>query len=178
MVMAIPFPELEDIDAISYVWLRVLLKVRQEIKVDEVNKALRAMQVTPDELKKLGLIIRGRTGRGRTYKVKQPGDRLNALLEKLKGPEIPDNIQTSLFDDVGAPIIRDLKLVDLIHLFIGLADAGDSVAPWIERFSGERPKIRAALRFIKDVRPDWEGPIRRVLTLVEGMPLFNVAEAN
>ena len=169
-------PELEDVDPISYVWLRVLLKIRREVKVDEVNKALRAMQVTPDELKKAGIIIRGRTGRGRTYEVKQPNERLNDLLEKLKSPEIPGGIQTSLFDDVGDPIVRDLNLVDLIHLLIGLADAGQSVAPWLERFSGDRPKVKAALRFIKDVRPDWEGPISRILPLVDETFLFGHRE--
>jgi len=169
-------PELEDIDPVSYVWLRVLLKIKREVKVDEVNKALRAMQVTPDELKKLGLIVRGRTGRGRTYEVKQPNERLNALLEKLKSPEIPGGIQASLFDEMGDPVIRDLKLVDLIHLLIGLADAGESVAPWLERFSGDRPKVKAAFRFIKDVRPDWEGPISRILPLVDETFLFGHRE--
>jgi len=165
-------PELEDIDPVSYVWLRVLLKIKREVKVDEVNKALRAMQITPDELKKLGLIVRGRTGRGRTYEVKQPNERLNALLEKLKSPEIPGGIQASLFDEMGDPVIRDLNLVDLIHLLIGLADAGQSVAPWLERFSGERPKVKAALRFINDARPDWKGPISRILPLVDETFLF------
>ncbi len=171
-------PELEDVDPVSYAWLRVLMKIRREVKVDEVNKALRAMQVTPDELKKLGLIVRGRTGRGRTYEVKQPDERLNALLEKLKSPEIPGGIQASLFDDVGDPIVRDMNLVDLIHLLIGLADAGQSVAPWLERFSGDRPKVKAALRFINDGRPDWKGPISRILPLVDETFLFNHTEAS
>ena len=169
-----PLPaELEDVDAISYAWFRVLLKIRREVKVDEVNKALRAMQVSADDLKKAGLIVRGRTGRGRTYEVKQPHERLNTLLEQLKSPEIPGGSQGSLFDDAGDAVVRDLKLVDLIHLLIGLADVGQSVAPWLERFSGERPKVRAALNFIKDVRPDWEGPISRVLPLVDDLALFS-----
>jgi putative DNA methylase len=174
-----PLPsELEEVDPISYAWLRVLLKIRREVKVDEVNKALRAMQITPDELKKSGLIIHGRTGRGRTYEVKQPNERLNTLLEKLKSPEIPGSIQTSLFDEVGDPIIRDVGLVDLVHLLIGLADAGESVAPWLERFSGQQPKVRAALRFIREERPDWEGPISRILPLVDETSFFKHVEAN
>jgi len=173
-----PLPsELEDADPISYAWLRVLLKIRREVKVDEVNKALRAMQITPDELKKSGLIIHGRTGRGRTYEVKQPNERLNTLLEKLKSPKIPGGIQTSLFDEVGDPIIRDIGLVDLVHLLIGLADGGESVAPWLERFSGQQPKVRAALRFIREARPDWEGPISRILPLVDETSFFKHVEA-
>ncbi|NVM22146.1 MAG: DUF1156 domain-containing protein [Desulfobacterales bacterium] len=168
-------PELEDIDPISYAWFRVLLEIRREVKVDEVNKALRAMRVSADDLKKAGLIIRGRTGRGRTYEVKQPDERLNALLEKLKSPKTSGGIQGSLFDDAGDAVVRDLKLVDLIHLLIGLADAGESVGPWLERFSGERPKVRAALHFIEAVRPDWRGPISRILPLVDELALFSHA---
>ena len=102
-------------------------------------------------------------------------DRVIARIHQ-KSPEIPGGIQTSLFDDAGDPVIRDLKLVDLIHLLIGLADAGESVAPWLERFSGDRPKVKAALRFIKDVRPDWEGPISRILPLVDETFLFGHRE--
>jgi len=127
--------------------------------VDEVNKAIRAMQVNGEDLKKAGLIVRGRTGRGRTDEVKQPTERLNALLEKLKAPEIPGGIQGTLFDDVGDPVVREVRLVDLVHLLIGLAEGGQSVAPWLERFSWERPRVRAALRFIRDARPDWKGPL-------------------
>jgi hypothetical protein len=172
-----PLPsELEDVDPISYAWFRVLMKIRREVKVDEVNKASRAMQVNAEDLKKAGLIVRGRTGRGRTYEVKQPTERLNALLEKLKAPEIPGGIQGTLFDDVGDPVVREVRLVDLVHLLIGLAEGGQSVAPWLERFSGERPRVRAALRFIKDARPDWQGPIDRILPLVDELALFKQGE--
>ena len=169
-----PLPsELEDVDPISYAWFRVLMKVRREVKVDEVNKALRAMQVSAEDLKKAGLLIRGRTGRGRTYEVKQPVDRINVLLEKLKAPETPGGIQGSLFDDVGDPLVRELRLVDLIHLLIGLSEGGQSVGPWLERFSGYRPRVRAALRFIREARPDWQGPISRILPLVDELALFS-----
>ena len=33
-------PELEDIDALSYAWLRLLMPVRDEVKVERVNKSL------------------------------------------------------------------------------------------------------------------------------------------
>jgi putative DNA methylase len=88
-------PELEDIDALSYAWLRLLMRVRSEVSVDKVNKGLRAMQVSTEDLKKAGLITRGRTGRGRTYEVKategSAGGRAEAFTEGLGAdrPECP-----------------------------------------------------------------------------------------
>ena len=77
-------PELEeDVDAISYAWLRVLLETKMEINVNELSKSLRAMQVNVEDLKKAGLIVKGRTGRGRYFKVKQPDERLNGLKGKI-----------------------------------------------------------------------------------------------
>jgi hypothetical protein len=64
---------------VSYAWLRVLRKTQREIQIDELIKGLRAMQVTAEDLKEAGLVVRGRTGRGRTYEVKQPHERLNSL---------------------------------------------------------------------------------------------------
>ncbi len=58
------------------------------------------------------------------------------------------------------------------------AELAQSVAPWLERFSGERPKVKAAFRFIKDVRPDWEGPISRILPLVDETFLFGHRETS
>ncbi|MBP1716769.1 MAG: hypothetical protein H6Q43_207 [Deltaproteobacteria bacterium] len=78
-------PELEeDVDPISYAWLRVLLDTKMEININEISKALRAMQVNADDLKKAGLIVKGRTGRGRYFKVKQPDERLNSIKERLE----------------------------------------------------------------------------------------------
>jgi len=65
MPSAQPLPaELEDIDPLSYVWLRVLMEKKMEINVNDLNKALRGVQVSADDLKKACLIIKGRTGRG------------------------------------------------------------------------------------------------------------------
>src|SRR5450759_1066362 len=79
-----PLPaELESIDSLSYVWLRSLMPRRSEVPVDTLSKDLRALQVSIDDVKNAGLVIRGRTGRGRTYEVKQPEERLEAAMEAL-----------------------------------------------------------------------------------------------
>ncbi len=167
-------PELEeDVDPVSYAWLRVLLDTKMEINVNEISKALRAMQVNVEDFKKAGLIVKGRTGRGRYFKVKQPDERLNSIKEKLEPAVTQKKDQMVLFDEMNRPIIHNVPLVDLVHLLIGLSWSGESVAPWLERFSHMRPKVRAALRFIRDRRKDWKDYIDRVLNLIEGVPLFS-----
>jgi hypothetical protein len=161
------------VDPVSYAWLRVLLDTQMEINVNEISKALRAMQVNVEDLKKAGLIVKGRTGRGRYFKVKQPDERLNSLKEKLEPAVTKKKDQMVLFDVMNRPIIHNVPLIDLVHLLIGLSWSGESVAPWLERFSHMRPKVRAALRFIRDRRKDWKDYIDRVLNLIEGVPLFS-----
>jgi len=171
-----PLPaELEDIDPLSYVWLRVLMEKKMEINVNDLNKALRGVQVSADDLKKAGLIIKGRTGRGRFFKVKQPEERLGALKERLEPASTPGKAQFTLFDEMNRPIEHAVDLVDVVHLLIGLAWAGESVVPWLERYAGLRPKLKAALSFVRDHRKDWKDYIDRILNLVEGKPLLRGA---
>ena len=169
-------PELEDIDALSYAWLRLLMPVRGEVGVDKVNKGLRAMQVNTENLRKAGLIIRGRTGRGRTYEVKQPLDRLEDARKRLR-KAYEQSAQSVLFQDDPALATATVPLVDLLHALIALADAGEPVLPWLERFPGRQAELRAGLRFLRDERADWSAAIDRVLAVIEGAPLFNRAGA-
>ena len=169
-------PELEDIDALSYAWLRLLMPVRGEVGVDKVNKGLRAMQVNTEDLRRAGLIIRGRAGRGRTYEVKQPLDRLEEARKRLQ-KAYEQTAQSVLFQDDPAPATATVPLVDLLHALIALADAGEPVLPWLERFPGRRAALRAGLRFLRDERADWSAAIDRVLAVIEGAPLFNRAGA-
>ncbi|MEW6246604.1 MAG: DNA methyltransferase [Nitrospirota bacterium] len=172
-----PLPaELETVDAISYVWLRVLAPIRREITVDAVSKAVRGMQVSVDDLKDAGLLVRGRAGRGRTYEVKQPSERLDELVRRYQPVLMGRPGQGELFTGEGETISHDMPLVDLLHLVIGLATAGDSVVPWLERFAGLRRQLRAALSFVRALRADWKEPIDRVLALIEGAPLLRVME--
>jgi hypothetical protein len=168
-----PLPsELEAADGISQIWLKVLAPIRNEITVDTISKALRGTQVKIDDMKEAGLLVRGRAGRGRTYEVKQPAQRLPDLLGEYQ-PGLKLRIsQGELFTSEGEAIAYDITLVDLLHLVLGLATAGESVVPWLERFAGLRPQLGAALRFVRDVRADWKEPIDRVLALIEGVPLL------
>jgi hypothetical protein len=83
-----------------------------------------------------------------------------------------------LFDEEGEPVVYDVSLVDLVHLLVGLAKAGESMSPWLERFSRRRPQLRAALRFLRDERPDWVEIIDRILPIIEGTPLLQATEKN
>ncbi len=155
-----PLPaELEaDLDAVSYAWFRVLLPVRGEIRMDDLHKALRGMRLPVEELRRCGLIIRGRAGRGRTYEVKAPRDRLDSLLDSLGDREAQ------------AP-----ALVDLTHLFLGLAQAGAPALPWARRFWPRRRQIAAALRHCASERRDWADGVARILPLLEELPMFEPA---
>ena len=167
-------PELEDVDALRYAWLRVLMPARGEVGVDKFNKGLRAMQVNTEDLKKAGLIIRGRTGRGRTYEVKQPLDRLEDIRKRLR-KAYERTAQGVLFHDDPELATAAVPLVDLLHALIALAEAGEPIWPWFERFPDRQAELRAGLRFLRDERADWAGAIDRVLAVIEGAPLFNQA---
>lgn len=162
-------PELEDVDSLTYAWLRLLAEVRREVSVDKISKYSRAIQVSTDDLKRAGLIIRGRTGRGRTYEVKQPNERLEALLEKLRKAS-QSSVQGSLLEE--AADRENIPLVDLLHTLIALADAGESVLPWLERFDARRTEILAGLRFVRELRSDWVAAIDKVVAVIEGAPLL------
>jgi len=138
--------------------------------VDKISKGTRALQVSTEDLKKAGLIVRGRTGRGRTYEVKQPRERLEAVLESLR--KAVNATQAEMFDGEYSPNNEKVLLVDLLHVLIALADAGESVLPWLERFDVRRAEILAGLRFVRELRSDWTGAIDRVIAVMEGAPLL------
>lgn len=169
-----PLPaELENIDSLSYVWLRCLMPRRAELSVDSLSKDLRALQVSIDDVKDAGLAIRGRdgqaSGRSRSYKIKQPAERLEQALANLERVAARQT-QTKLFDTNGQP--EGLVFADLWQALIALADAGESVLPLLERFRGQWPEIAAGLKYCKQARSDWESAIGRVIGVMEGAPLL------
>jgi hypothetical protein len=165
-----PLPsELEDIDPESRVYLRALCAAR-EIKVDDVSKATRGV-LEPSELLDAGLMKKGRAGRGRTYEVKQPGERLTELMERFRdGATSP---QVDLFGEVERPKEkRGTLFIDRVHLLLGLAEAGENIVPWLDRFRGDTPQVRAALEYLEARNRGLAPACRKVLDMLEIGPLF------
>lgn len=160
-----PLPgELSDIDVPSYIYFTTLYRIR-EIKSDDVSKSTRGL-IETSELRERGLIIKGREKRGRTFEVKQPSERLEELKRKfiLEWP----SEQLALFADEGQPILpKDFLFVDCVHLLLGLAEAGENVLPWLEKFRGLRPQLRAAVEYLAQRNPSFEQPGKTVLGLMD-----------
>lgn len=174
-----PLPsELEDLlnsdppDRVSYVYFRALCGNR-EIKSDDVNKYTRGI-IEVSELKDAGLLVKGREQRGRTFEVKQPVERLNELKEKFHGNN--GMAQTGLFDGEGRTYPADIPFVDYVHLLLGLAETGENVLPWLERFRGLRPQIRAALEYLTQRNKNFAEPARKILGLIDERTLFTTQQ--
>ncbi len=164
-----PLPsELADIDPESYIYLLSLCN-RKEIKSDAVHKATMGV-IEPDLLLKAGLMIKGRTGRGRTYEVKQPIERIDVLSEKFRETL---NAQPNLFGEVEMPKTREkVYFIDYVHYLMALAESGENIVPWLERFRGETPGLRAAFEYLRNKTPRFSGTIKKIMDLIDIGPLF------
>jgi len=165
-----PLPsELEDLDPESRVYLRALCTAK-EVKSDDVHRATRGI-LEPADLIDAGLMIKMRAGRGRSYEVKQPAERLTELLEQFRNHGVQS--QPNLFGEVERPRGKHQTLfIDRVHLLLGLAEAGENVLPWLDRFRGETPQIRAALEYLEGRSRSLAPTCRKVLGLLEARPLF------
>jgi hypothetical protein len=167
-----PLPsELDDIDPESRVYLRALCRVK-EVKSDEVHKATRGI-LEPADLIEAGLITKMRAGRGRTYEVKQPTERLTKLLERFG--RMPASVQASLFEDSVPPVQGAGLFVDRIHLLLGLAEAGENLLPWLDRFRAETPQTRAAMKYLEGHSKHLAAACHKLLSLLEVGPLLKGA---
>jgi hypothetical protein len=163
-----PLPsELEDIDAESRIYLLALCD-RKEIKSDDLHKATRGI-LEPKDLIEAGLIIKGRAGRGRTYEIKQPSERFQDLIEKFRERPSP---QSELFDHAEHRIPARARFVDYVHLLMALADGGEPLAPWLERFRGETPRLRVACDYLALRNKAFAPAVKKVRDLLEVGPLF------
>lgn len=163
-----PLPsELEDIDPESRIYLLTLCD-RKEIKSDEVHKATRGI-LEPEDLLTVGLIIKGRAGRGRTYEVKQPVERFQSLQPKFREEPPP---QPELFEG-GGPRRKDRTyFIDYLHFLMALAEGGEPLMPWLERFRGETPRLRAACDYLAARNPAFVPALKRIRDLLDVGPLF------
>lgn len=165
-----PLPsELADIDPESYVYLTCLCD-RKEVKSDDVHKATRGI-LEPDSLIKAWIMIKGRAGRGRSYEVKQPLERFHALLEKFDQPK---EKQTTLFGELGPPKTKSkVYFIDYVHLLMAFAEGGENIVPWLERFRGETPRLRAACEYLMSRNKGFTSSLKKILGLIDIGPLFN-----
>lgn len=164
-----PLPaELEDIDVPSYIYLTALC-ANKEITVDSVSKIVRGI-IDPSELRELGIIVKGREARGRTFEVKQPLERLNALKEKFRNGS--NTNQESLFSDSEIRLPSNILLVDILHYLLGLAETGDNLLPWLEKFGGLKPQIRVAMEHLMMMNKNFVSPAKKVLGLLDERTLF------
>jgi 16S rRNA G966 N2-methylase RsmD len=165
-----PLPaELEDIDAESRIYLLTLCD-RKEVKSDEVHKATRGV-LEPDDLIESGLMVKGRAKRGRTYEVKQPAERYRDLLERLQ-PDGPTP-QMNLPGVEAPPVVnRHVKFIDYVHLLMGLVEAGENLMPWLERFRGLTPQLRAACVYLQQRNGTFAPALQKVMGLMDPGPLF------
>ena len=169
-----PLPsELTDIDPVSYVYLVCLANKAFEIKGDELNKYTRGGIVDPEDLLQAGLIIKGRTGRGRFFKIKSPAERFSDIQERL-GRE-SGQVQPALpgmEEAVAADARGKTPFIDYVHFLIALVDGGENLRPWMERFRGQTPQIRAACEYLRAKQPRFADACGKILKFIEVTPLF------
>ncbi|MBN1551275.1 hypothetical protein JW979_07395, partial [bacterium] len=167
-----PLPtELEDLDRISYVYFSSLCGYK-EISADEMSKNSRGI-IEPAELKAHGLIIKGRANRGRSFEIKQPAERMNDLKILFK-EKVQSQIQ--LFEDPQTDMLpQGVIFIDVMHMLIGTAELGENVRPWLEKFSGLRPQIRAALEYLMNhPRVPFKDSAKKVMNLLDERTLFTI----
>jgi hypothetical protein len=166
-------PELEEIDPPSYVYLTCLCD-RKEIKSDEVSKATKGI-TEPSTLMDRDLMIKGRAKRGRTYEVKSPTERLDMLKKKFGVEQV--DAQGTLFDeDLTTVVVPGVIFIDYVHFLIGLAETGESVLEWLDKFRGKRPQIRAALEYLAKRNRTFLEPVRKIMGLIDEKTLFSAKE--
>ncbi|MFQ5899238.1 MAG: hypothetical protein ACE5JN_13485, partial [Candidatus Methylomirabilia bacterium] len=141
---------------------------RKEIKGDEVHKATRGV-LEPEELMTAGLIIKGRAGRGRTYEVKQPAERFQGLAAKFRVEVSP---QPDFFEEGRVKGKGRVYFVDYLHFLMALAEGGEPLMPWLERFRGETPRLRAACDYVASRNKSFTPVLKRIRDLLDVGPLF------
>lgn len=150
-----PLPsELDKIDTRSQVWLLAFCD-RTEVSFDSVFKLTRGVfEVNELTDGKPPLIRKGRLKEGRTYKVLTPQERLNELVakfDKARAAGYPELALDLPVEGTGVPGAD--SLVDILHVLLGLAVAGERLDLWVDRFDAAREPIRAALEYLKQKDP-------------------------
>jgi 16S rRNA G966 N2-methylase RsmD len=147
-----PLPsQLEGADALSQVWLLALCD-KKEVSVDSISKMTRGIFEVGDLTgHKPPLLRKGRVKGGRTYEVLSPSERLDKLREVLadgkeKAAELPLELPISL--------ALEAPLVDVLHLLLAEAEAGERLDLLVDRFRGRKEAVQAALEFLQQRDPN------------------------
>jgi len=167
-----PLPgELADIDPVSYVYLVCLAANTSDIKSDELNKYTRGV-IEADELTAAGLIIKGRMGRGRSFKIKSPAERFSEIQERLD--EQGSKPQSTLpgMEEAVPGEAGKMPFIDYVHFLIALVDGGENLRPWMERFRGLTPQIRAACEYLRHKQSNFAPACEKILKFIEVTPLY------
>ena len=160
-----PLPsELENVDALSQVWLLALCDKR-EVSVDNISKFTRGVFEVGDLTDhKPSLLRKGRVKGGRTFEVLAPLERASALREILRGATSRSEQLTLLDTTDNTPIVIGPKLVDVLHLLTANAEQGERLDHLVERFRAQREQIRAALEYLKQRDPNrWANACDKLL---------------
>ncbi len=165
-----PLPtELADIDIPSYIYFTSLCN-RREISGDDLSKSTRGI-VETSVLRDCGLLVKGRQKGGRTFEVKRPGERLNDLKSAFKNGM--DDKQGDMFGEVVQAVLpKGTIFADCIQLLLGLSESGENLLPWLEKFRGMRPQVRAAMEYMAKRNKNFAPSAQKVLALIDEKTLF------
>lgn len=76
-------------------------------------------------------------------------------------------------EDLTNVVTPGVIFMDYVHFLIGLAENGESVMKWLEKFRGKRPQIRAALDYLARRNRNFAEPIRKIMGLMDEKTLFD-----
>jgi|GEM_PF-468350 len=172
-----PLPsELENVDALTQVWLLAELYKKREVSVDSISKDTRGVfEVSDLTGHKPPLLRKGRVKGGRTYEVLTPTERIGGLMDKwmngLMGESAVERLEQTELDLPHAstnPRIQQSgvgpPLVDVLHVLVAQAELGERLDQLVERFRSQREAIRAALQYLKQRDPDrWQKSCDKLL---------------
>jgi hypothetical protein len=66
--------------------------------------------------------------------------------------------------------------IDCVHFLLGMVEVGENILPWLEKFRGLRPQIRAACEYLALRNKAFEPSARKVLGLIDERTLFTHKE--
>jgi len=75
-------------------------------------------------------------------------------------------------EDVTAGEPGKMPFIDYVHFLIALVDGGENLGPWMERFRGLTPQIRAACEYLRTRQPRFASACEKILKFIEVTPLY------